>query len=213
MATLLLISGRSGGMGPIVDGHPTSPNFLIRSRDYFIQAGFDVAVLGIPSDGIGLGGGDGRISDAHMEDLRRVVQQLKAATGLPVWAIGTSMGTISAAAAAIAFGQEELAGIVLTSSITSKAKPGAVPFQNLSAIRIPVLVLHHAFDNCKYCVPKAAEHIADSLVNAPIKKFATIEGGNGGDGDTCGPWSHHGYIGIEQEAVRLVTDWIKNPTP
>jgi pimeloyl-ACP methyl ester carboxylesterase len=213
VATLLLISGGTGGMGKLQDGHPTSQNFLVRSRDFFAQAGFDVAVLGIPSDRSDLGGGDYRMSDAHMQDVRSVVQQLKQRNGLPVWIIGTSMGTISTTAAAIAFGREELAGVVLTSSITSRHKSGAVTQQKLESITIPVLVLHHALDSCKFCVPSEAAHIVDRLVNAPIKKFIEVEGGGQASGDSCGALHYHGYIGIEQEAVRRITDWVRHPEP
>jgi hypothetical protein len=50
---------------------------------------------------------------------------------LSVWLVGTSRGTISAVAGAIAFGNEDLAGIVLTSSVTSVKRTGAVPAQKL----------------------------------------------------------------------------------
>jgi pimeloyl-ACP methyl ester carboxylesterase len=212
-ATLLLLSGGTGGMGRIEDGRPTSKNFLVRSRDDFVQAGFDVAVLGLPSDKKdGLSASD-RLGAEHLEDLRSVVRQLEADTGLPVWLVGTSMGTVSATAAAIAYGREELAGVVLTSSLTSRQKTGAVPTQNLAAIRIPVLVLHHAQDACTSCMPSEAAKIVRWLDNAPVRKFILVDGGEGATGNPCGPLHHHGYIGMEPEAVRLVTDWIRHPVP
>jgi alpha-beta hydrolase superfamily lysophospholipase len=217
VATLLLISGGTGGMGKLKDGQPTSLNFLVRSREAFAQAGFDVAILGIPSDQSDLPGGSYRMSQAHMQDLQSVVRQLKGQSGLPVWIVGTSMGTISATAAAIALGPEDLAGVVLTSSITDKHKAGAVLQQDLPAIRIPLLVVHHALDSCKFCVPNEAARIVDKAVNAPLKKFVLAEGGSAslgaGLGDNCGPLAHHGYLGMEQEAVRLITDWIRHPQP
>jgi len=212
-ATLLLLSGGAGGMGRIEDGRPTSRNFLVRSRDAFVQAGFDVAVLGLPSDKKGGLSASDRLGAEHMEDLRSVVRRLKADSGLPVWLVGTSMGTVSATAAAIALGREELAGVVLTSSITGRQKTGAVPTQDLAAIRIPVLVLHHAQDACRFCAPSEAANIVRWLDNAPVRKFILVDGGEGATGNPCEALHHHGFIGVEQEAVRLVTDWIRHPAP
>lgn len=212
-AVVLLLSGGTGGMGRIEDGHPNSRNFLVRSREYFAQAGLDVAVLGLPSDKKdGLSASD-RLGAEHLEDIRSVVRRLKAETGLPVWLVGTSMGTVSATAAAIALGPEELAGVVLTSSITGRKKPGAVPTQDLAAIRIPVLVVHHARDACRLCVPAEAANIPGWLTSAPVRKFVLVDGGEGASGDPCEALHHHGYIGMEQEAVRLITDWIRKPAP
>jgi len=215
-ATLLLLSGGAGGMGRmdhIGDGQPTSRNFLVRSRGFFVQAGFDVAVLGLPSDKKSGWSATDRLGAEHMEDIKSVVRQLKADTGLPVWLVGTSMGTVSATAAAIAFGREELAGVVLTSSITGRQKTGAAPTQDLSAIRIPVLVMHHARDGCTFCSPAEAASIVGWLTNAPVRKFLLVDGGAGASGNPCEALHHHGYICMEQEAVRLITDWIRNPAP
>lgn len=212
-ATLLLLSGGAGGMGRIEDGRPMSLNFLVRSREHFARAGFDVAVLGLPSDRKGGWSASDRLGAEHLEDLRSVVRRLKADSGLPVWLVGTSMGTVSAAAAAIAFGQEELAGVVLTSTVTGRRKTGTVTTQDPAALRIPLLVLHHAQDGCRLCVPGEAANITRWAENAPVRKFILADGGAGASGDPCEALHHHGYIGMEQEAVRLITDWIRRPAP
>ena len=213
VALVLLLSGGRGGMGRLDDGQPTSRNFLVRSREFFAQAGFDVAVLGLPADKKEGWSAQDRLGAEHLEDLRSVVRRLKAASGLPVWLVGTSMGTVSATAAAIAFGQQELAGVVLTSSITGRQKLGAVPTQDLAAIRIPVLVLHHARDGCTFCSPAEAANIPQWLTGAPVRRFILAEGGGGATGDPCEALHHHGFIGMEQEAVRLIADWIRHPVP
>jgi hypothetical protein len=40
-------------MGKIIDGQPTSANFLVRSRNYFADNGLNVAVMGLPSKKLG----------------------------------------------------------------------------------------------------------------------------------------------------------------
>lgn len=207
-AVLLLLTGGSGSIG-LRDGVPTSLNFLVRSRDHFAAAGFSVFILGRPSDRADLDPAY-RIGADHLEDLRRVVAHLRHQTGLPVWLVGTSRGTISATAAAIALG-DELAGIVLTSSVTAYRIPGAVPTQNLGAVRLPVLVLHHERDACRACSPHELGWIMDGLSRAPVKRRLVVSGGEGPSGDACEALHWHGYIGMEAEAVRLITDWIKAP--
>jgi pimeloyl-ACP methyl ester carboxylesterase len=208
-ATVVLLTGGGGGIG-MKDGAPTSTNFLIRSRDVFAANGFNVAAVGKPTDKPDLDYAF-RISPRHMEDLRKVVDYLKQDAGLPVWLVGTSMGTISTAAAAIAFGDEQLAGIVLTSSITRFDKVGAVPTQKLERIHIPVLVMHHEKDACPACRPHEVPYIMKGLTNAPIKKQLMVNGGAGAQGDPCEALHWHGYIGMEKEAVDLISAWIKKP--
>lgn len=209
-ATVVLLPGGAGVIG-MKEGVPTSRNFLVRSRDHFAASRFNVAVVGKPSDMSELDYA-ARISPEHMEDLRRLTAHLKKETRLPVWLVGTSRGSVSAAAAAIAFGNEELAGIVLTSSVTAAKKTGAVPYQNLAAIRIPVLVMHHERDECRVCVPGDAPEIIRGLENAPIRKLIYVSGGNKPQGDPCEALHWHGYIGMEKEAVDIISDWIRQPT-
>lgn len=207
-ATIILLPGGAGGIG-LKNGIPTSNNFLVRSRDLFVANGFDVAVVGKPSDKDDLDGSF-RISTEHIEDLRRVVTFLKKDSGLPVWVIGTSMGTISATALATAVGKEDVSGIVLTSSVTRK-KTGAVPEQKLESIRLPVLIVHHEFDECKICVPGEVSQIIKGLKNSPIKKEVYVKGGANPTGNPCAALHWHGFIGMEREVVDLISDWIKNP--
>jgi hypothetical protein len=57
------------------------------------------------------------------------------------------------------FGNEDLAGIVLASSITSAPDQYSVPKMRLERIQIPVLVLHHEGDACKITDPSGARDI------------------------------------------------------
>ena len=210
-ATVVLLPGGAGGLG-VKDETPTSSNFLIRSRELFAAHGFNVAAVGKPSDREDLDFSY-RVSANHIEDLRHVVSFLKRDAGLPVWLVGTSRGSISAAAAAIAFGNEELAGMVLTSSVTSIQKPGAVPYQALEAIRIPVLILHHERDACSASSPQEVARITRGLKNAPVKKEVFVNGGGSPTGDPCEALHWHGFIGMESDAVAIIAEWIKSPRP
>jgi hypothetical protein len=210
-ATLVLLPGGAGGIG-LRDGRPQSGNFLVRSRDLFAAEGFNVAIVGRPSDVADMDTGF-RAGAAHMQDLGRVVDDLLARTNAPLWLIGTSRGTVSAVAAAIAIGPPRLAGVVLTSSITAFKLPGAVPTQRLSEVRVPVLVLHHEKDACPSCAPHEVSWILSGLTQAPVKKLLWASGGEGARGDPCEAFHWHGYVGMEAQAVQWIGSWVRNPTP
>ncbi len=209
VATVILLPGGNGGFGKLVDGVPTGGNFLVRSRNDFAEHKLNVAVVGRPSDIADLEY-IYRTSTEHTGDLEQVVAAVRQLSGQRPWLIGTSRGTVSTAAAAIAFGNTQLAGIVLTSSIVNRAKPGNVPAQQLDALRIPVLVLHHAKDACRHCNPADAHRIIDGLVNVPAsdKQLRIAEGGSNPTGDPCAAQHWHGYVGMEQEAVDMIANWI-----
>lgn len=206
-ATLVLLPGGEGGIA-YKGGMPRSINFLVRSRELFAAQGFNVAVLGRPSDHSDMDLAF-RASPEHVEDLRIVSERLKSRYGQPVWLVGTSRGTVSAAAAAAALDPSIVAGIVLTSSITYVKSELAVPNLPLAGIRVPMLVMHHKRDACRPCDPREAPQIIERAVNAPRKELMIVDGGSGAHGDPCEPMHWHGYIGMEGEAVKSIADWVR----
>jgi len=209
VATLILLPGGDAGTGKVVDGIPTSANFLVRSRAEFFARGFNVIVAFRASDLRGLDYSY-RISTEHVREIASVVAYAKRNFAKPVWLVGTSRGTVSATAAAIALGEQEVQGLVLTSSVTSN-KPGAIATQNITRLKIPTLVVHHKYDACKVCVPGEASRIADAMTSAPVRKFILVEGGSEPEGDPCEARHWHGFIHYERETVNLISDWIRNP--
>jgi len=210
-ATVVLLPGGAGGMG-LRDGQPQSGNFLVRSRGLFAAEGFNVAIVGRPSDVADMDTAF-RASAAHIEDLRRVIDDVRARAPLPLWLVGTSRGTVSAAAAAIAIGPPALAGVVLTSSITAYKLKGAVPTQALADVRVPVLLLHHEQDACRSCAPHEVPAILSGLTRAPVKKLMWARGGEGVRGDPCEAFHWHGFVGIEAQTVQTIASWLRQPTP
>ncbi|MGD9832093.1 MAG: alpha/beta hydrolase [Piscinibacter sp.] len=210
-ATVLLLPGGEGGFGKVEDGRPTSPNFLVRSVPHFLARGLNVAIFGRPSDSDGLGYAD-RIAPAHLEDLRVVLEFARQRGTEPVWLVGTSRGTVSATAAALRW--PALAqGLVLSASVVDRRKPGAVTTQDLGAIRMPVLVLHHARDACGACRPQAVPEIVSSLTQSRVRKLVMLDGGAEPRGDPCTALHWHGFVGLESQAVDIIADWIVDPRP
>lgn len=208
-ATLILIPGGAGGLGRLQGNAPTSNNFLVRSRAHFAEAGFNVAVMGRPQDQDDLTY-ERRIGADQLADIQKLVDFVKADTGLPVWLVGTSRGSVSAAAAAIAFAPDTLAGIVLSASVV-RDKPGALPDQKLANIRVPVLLVHHSRDACPICRPAELPGVLKALTGAPVKKLLMLDGGGPPQGGACEALHFHGFIGMEREAAKAITDWIAKP--
>lgn len=213
VATVVLFSGGAGGYGKIADdGWPAGGNFLIRSGRLWASAPFNVVMVGRPSDGIDLALGGVRTGEAHAADNVAIFKAVKQKSPAPLWVVGTSMGTISAAAAAIGDSENLIAGVVLSSTIVAYKIPGAVPAQALEKIRVPTLVLHHQNDACGACRPDEVKQIAGALKNAPLKKTIFVSGGSGASGNPCDAFHHHGFVGVEKDAVDVVAAWIVKPT-
>lgn len=209
VATLILLPGGDAGTGKILDGKPTSGNFLVRTRGEFHAAGFNVMVVFRASDLSELDYGY-RVSKEHVAELAKVIAYAKQNFGKPVWLIGTSRGTVSGTAAAIALGESQVQGLVLTASVTSR-RTGAIATQNIASLKTPTLVVHHKNDACRICVPYEASRITADLKSSPVKRFVMIEGGSEPEGDPCEAKHWHGFINYEKETAKLITDWIKNP--
>lgn len=210
-ATVFLFTGGNGGYGKVVDGKPSSRNFLARSVALFLADGFNVAIFGLPSDTPALDYSD-RVNEKHLADVRAALAFVRTKSPAPIWLVGTSRGTISATYAAIgSAGDAGIAGLVLTSSVTAYKKQGAVPTQNLAALKLPVLVVHHARDARPICQPYDLNWIMKGLNNAPVKKLVMINGGVNPSGDVCEAMHYHGFIGQEKEVVDLMANWMNYP--
>ncbi|KQW88003.1 hypothetical protein ASC94_26345 [Massilia sp. Root418] len=217
VATLVLYSGGNGGYGAIgAGGWPSSQNFLVRSAPLFAAQPFNVVLVGLAPDLRELDG-HARLGDSHAQDNQAIFKAIKEKSPAPLWLVGTSMGTVSVAAAAIrdaaAPAGGDIAGIVLTSTVTAYKREGAVPTQDIGKIRVPVLVMHHLRDTCGICRPWEAKTLAGRMGGAPVVKTLMVEGGGDPGGDPCGPLDHHGFIGMEQQAVEQIANWIRHPVP
>lgn len=209
--TVFLFPGGAGGFGQVDNGKAMGGNFLVRSAPHFLANGYNVAIFGRPTD-MELGWTE-RTEPAHMADVQAVLDFVKQKSAAPVWIVGTSRGTVSAAAAAIHLQDPAIAGLVLTSSIVRYSTPGTVVRQNLTAIKVPVLVYHHAKDACKHCLPHETPAILKGLSQAPVKKLILVDGGANPTGDVCAGQHWHGFIGMEQEAINTIAAWMDKPIP
>ena len=214
-SVLVLISGGAGQLDIASNGFiRREGNFLVRSRSLFTERGHAVVLLDPPSDRSRPPylGGDFRESPEHAADLAAVVQWARTKYGKKVWLVGTSRGTHSAATAALQLqGAAAPDGIVLTSTILGRSRFGdstARPLTELdmTALRLPVLVVHHEQDPCGFCAPAQLPALMKRLpAGTPLHMFS----GGPSRGAPCDPFSHHGFNGIEDRVVEDISGWIK----
>lgn len=208
-AAVILFAGGHGGLNINDNGGFGwgDGNFLVRTREMFARQGLVVAVIDKASDQPNLN--NRRQTPEHVADVQAVMDWLRKETKLPVWLVGTSRGTQSAAyvATALAASGEGPDGIVLTSTILSEKKGRPVPDMALGRLKLPVLVVHHEQDGCDKCLYSDIPRLMDKLAPVPRKELITVTGGQS-RGDPCEAMAYHGYNGIEKDVVEKITAWI-----
>lgn len=211
VASLILFAGGNGALQITPDGNLRGGrgNFLIRTRAQWAALGFVVVALDAPSDRQQEPFLSGfRQTPEHVADIRASIAWLRKQYKLPVWLLGTSRGTQSAAFAATTLPQDEGPdGLILTSTILSDNKSRPVPAMELGTMRIPTLVVHHRQDACKVCNPEYLSGLMQKLTATPRKDLILVDGGVT-EGDPCEAKAYHGFNGLEETVVNTVAKWI-----
>jgi pimeloyl-ACP methyl ester carboxylesterase len=210
-AAIVLLPGGHGGLQVFPNGSMKwgEGNFLVRTRQLFAEQGVMVAVVDAPSDRKSPPYlREFRQTPEHAADLKAVIAWLRNASKAPVWLIGTSRGTQSAAYVATELsGPEGPDGVVLSSTILTDNKNPPVPAMPLGKIKVPVLVVHHEQDGCSLCLFSAVPTLMAELTGAQRSHLLSFTGGQT-QGDPCHAMAHHGYNGIEPEVVRQMVAWM-----
>jgi hypothetical protein len=211
-AAVVLFAGGHGGLqiSPTGSLKWGEGNFVVRSRQMFAAHGLMVVVVDAPSDRQSppyLGGF--RQKPEHVADIKAVIAWLKHQINIPVWLVGTSRGTQSAAfiATQIAPSEGGPDGVVLTSTILTDKRSRPVPKMPLGRIQVPTLIVHHKQDGCAHCKYEDLPQLMNKLTAVPRKELLTFEGGRT-EGDPCQAMAYHGFNGIEQEVVTKIAEWI-----
>jgi hypothetical protein len=186
-------------------------NFLVRTRADFVKSGAIATIIDAPSDFQSAGMSDDfRLGENHFTDISAVVSDLgKRFPGVPVFLIGTSRGTISAAALGAKF-TSGISGVILTSTIFRQSsgrnkQPGLSRF-DFATIKTPLLFVHHVNDGCDVCP------YADAVRLAGKYPLISVSGGKPPESGPCDALSAHGYFGKEPETVEQIVNWmVKKP--
>ena len=189
-------------------------NFLVRSRAEFVNRSVVTAIIDAPSDQQGGWGmtDEFRLSEAHFTDMSAVVEELQRRfPQLPLFLVGTSRGTVSAASLGARLDQR-VAGVVLTSTVfrptprnAKEPGPGLSRF-DFATINIPLLFVQHLNDQCEMTLYSEAARYSGKY------PLLTVFGGAPPKSGPCDAFSAHGYFGRELETVEQVVNWmLKKP--
>ena len=116
--------------------------------------------------------------------------------------------------AAVSSGVRRLAGAIATPGF--RARKVIFVSGNLDAVREivgspdqlpPTLVIHHRNDGCSKTSPKQVAKFQEWGGSKVTVHW--IEGGSD-SGDPCGPQSHHGLAGLDEEVVNTITSFLEN---
>jgi len=188
--------------GPVKFG-PTT-NYLVRIRERLVDADIADAIVDAPSDKLPQGMQDEfRLGADHLADIRAVIADLKKRfPGARIYLIGTSRGTISAAALAAKLG-DSVQGVVLTSTVTNHDKMGeALSRFDFTTIKIPLLFIHHRDDGCVTSPYRNVERMSKTIT------LISVSGGDPPQSGPCDPQSPHGYFGRDAPVAQAMRNWI-----
>jgi hypothetical protein len=189
-------------------------NYLQNNTELFAQAGIALVVMDCPSDENSIAPGntplacndDYRSSLKHADDVKKIMATLNEKYGITKFYImGHSYGTISSKWLAKNLGNE-IQGSIHSAAMThasprNRAYGYSVESFDMSALKAPVLNVHHGNDQCI--------HTPYSTVSAYSKNnLVTVKGGEG-TGDVCGGTHLHSMGGREEETSKAVIKWIK----
>ncbi len=199
----ILFNGGEGYVGLLEKGIPKpGANFLVRSRQLFVERGVPVAVIDVPGDMRGMPDGF-RMSQLHADDVAAVAADMqKQFPTARLFLIGTSRGTVSAAYAGAALGSR-LAGVVLTSSVFDASRGGAgLSGFDYGKIKVPLLFVHHVEDGCRVTPYYAAKALSEKY------PLISVHGAKPATSGPCDPFAAHGYFGVEDATVDAIVRWM-----
>lgn len=210
--SLVLLAGGDGDVRLGPDGRPTrlNGNQLVRSRGLYVQAGWVVALPDLAPDirDAGAARWRERIDAAHVGDLGAVIAAMRR-IAQPVVLIGTSRGTLPAAAAAVGLtGPAGPDALVLTSGLLMDEHVRDEPsiqrnVPGLLSWRGRVLLLHHVRDACRVTPPTGPERLRALMPPRAAVEVVMLDGGIA-SGPACEGRHYHGFNGLDETVVAAV---------
>jgi alpha-beta hydrolase superfamily lysophospholipase len=151
-----------------------------------------------------------RSGEKQVADTRAVLAEVrKRAPRLPIFILTTSRSTLSGAQLGRSLGPDEVAGVVLTSSmiVPGRSWQSLASF-DFKSVKVPLLFVQHRADGCQ-ATPYPA--LAKAAEGFPL---ISVSGGKPAESGPCDPFAAHGYFGVEPQTVDAISAWIlKKPFP
>jgi alpha-beta hydrolase superfamily lysophospholipase len=191
-------------------GRETS-NFVVRTRHRLARAGYRVAVVDVPSDHQRSGIDHYRVSRKQSRDLGALIDRLaRESPRLPVFLVGISRGTISAATAAAELPEGKIDGLILASSVTEGDRL-TLDDVAVERIRPPTLLLHELGDRCRSSPSSGAERLQDRFERARLVELELLDRAIPRPGASpCGGRSAHGFEGESGRAIARIVEFMRS---
>jgi hypothetical protein len=204
--TIVMLPGGAGDVDIAEDGDfAHGKNFVVRTRDLWRTRGYAV-VIPDAVDGQNMRGL--RSSPEYARTVQELVHFAHAKASGPVFLLGTSQGSIAAMNGAAHLSKSELAGVVLTESVSRQSKSGETVFDVAPGdVTVPALIVANRDSACRVAPPGDAPRIAAAMTRAPEVKVIYVQGGVTRS-SACGSESPHGYFGIEDAVVDKIASWL-----
>jgi alpha/beta superfamily hydrolase len=205
----VLFPGYPSVVRPVVEGQSMtssklSGNFLIRSRRHLATDTIATLVVDCHSDSGDYCSSTYQASSKRHQDVLKLIQEVK--KQYPsiqyVWAIGTSMGTVSSSFA-LTHEPSIYAGAIHTASITEpNARNSYRELDNFDYAKPNTnhIFIHHQNDPCYLTTYSAAKSISQKYKRPLI----TVTGGSGFSGSACNAFTEHGFRGKEKEVMTAI---------
>ena len=203
----VLFPGYPSVVRPVVEGQSLtssklSGNFLIRSRRYLATDAIATLIVDCHSDSGDYCSSSYQASLKRHQDVLKLIQEVKKQypSIQQIWAIGTSMGTISSSFA-LTHEPSIYAGGIHTASITEPNARNSYPeLSNFDYAKSNHILVHHLNDPCFLTTHSGAKSIAEKYKRPLI----TVTGGSGFSGDACKAFTEHGFRGKEKEVMTAI---------
>jgi hypothetical protein len=203
---IVMFSGGADDIGIGTDGAIRhGDNFVVRSRDLWTARGYGVVLV----DAIDHQSMRGkRSTPAYAAVTREVVAFAHEQANAPVCVMGTSQGSIAAMNAASHAKGADIAGVILTESVSILGGSHETVFDaHPEGVHIPALVVANKDDRCKAAPPSMTDAIAQSMRNTHATVLI-VQGGSVRSSNECASLSPHGYYGIEGTVVDDIVEWM-----
>jgi hypothetical protein len=176
-----------------------SKNFLVRTAEVYAQTFATVIVTSTRelTDHY-------RNSPDHARHVQMIMEDLARRGVNKFFLVGTSRGSISAAALAGMLTDTRIRGAILTSSVNR------IDNLDLQRIRIPVLFVHHVNDGCRFSSFHEVKNTSQKLGQHTKVAFVGITGGLPAESDHCQALSPHGFFGVESAATDAIIAWARS---
>jgi alpha/beta superfamily hydrolase len=203
----VLFPGYPSVVRPVVEGQSMtssklSGNFLIRSRRHLATDAIATLIVDCHSDSGDYCSSSYQASLKRHQDVLKLIQEVKKQypSIQQIWAIGTSMGTVSSSFA-LTHEPSIYAGAIHTASITEpNARNSYRELSNFDYSKPNHIFVHHQNDPCYLTTHSGAKSIAEKY-KLPL---ITVTGGSGFRGDACNAFTEHGFRGKEKEVMTAI---------